>query len=133
MAAPRKDELIYLASPYSAQSGHTSGRRYFHALRVCSLLFDGGYHVYSPIVHNHELAVRYDMRTDYEFWSAYNRTMIKRCDVFAVLLIPGWAESTGVRCELRIACDLGMTIYPIEYNQQRVQFKLQRSSQSSYC
>lgn len=48
----------------------------------------------------------------WEFWEAYDRDMISRCDEVAVLRLSGWENSTGVRAEIAIAEELGL---PVRY------------------
>lgn len=62
-----------------------------------------GHKVWSPIVHNHEMAQEFDLPTDAEFWKQYNVDFLRRSDEMYVLNIEGWMESKGVMMELRLA------------------------------
>ena len=66
-----------------------------------------GLHVFSPIVHGYALEV-HGLPGDWEFWQGYDRLMLSRCDELAVLCLPGWRESVGVRAEIDIAGRLGL-------------------------
>ena len=69
-----------------------------------------GCYVYSPIVHCHEIAAKYALPTDFSYWKGYNIDMIRRCDAFYILTIPGWEESKGVTGELTFAQSAGLEI-----------------------
>lgn len=95
--------MIYLASPYSHKDPLIMKTRFFLAEQVTASLLDSGRYVYSPIVHCHEIAWKYSLRTDFDFWQGYNRDMIRRCDTLMILDIVGWKESKGVRGEYEFA------------------------------
>lgn len=95
--------MFYLASPYSHSDPLIMRTRFLLAEQATARMLNAGKFVYSPIVHCHELAQRYSLRTDFAFWREYNIDMLRRADAFAVLKIPGWEESTGVKAESEIA------------------------------
>jgi hypothetical protein len=66
-----------------------------------------GMHVFSPIAHTHPIAA-HGLPGDWDFWQTYDRLMLSRCDELAVLCLPGWRESVGVRAEIDIATRLGL-------------------------
>lgn len=94
--------LVYLASPYTAGNADPFERecRYIEAMRACAMLLRKGQHVYSPIVHCHELAKIADLPRDGKFWQAYNFALLRRCHEVVVLTLPGWAVSEGVTAEV---------------------------------
>lgn len=113
--------MIYLASPYSHPDELIRRTRFMLAEQATASLLRRGIWVYSPIVHCHELASKYNLPGDFDFWSKYNIDMIRRCDSFAILDIPGWQESKGVQGEWEFARQLDMTaIFISEEGTQRL-------------
>lgn len=106
--------MIYLASPYSHPDPLIMKTRFLLAEQVTAKLLGEGLFVYSPIVHCHELGLKYSLPTDFAFWKKYNFDMIRRCSVLFVLSIDGWELSKGVRAEWEFAkmCNL----YPQHIN-----------------
>mgnify|MGYP002782450901 CR=1 FL=1 len=101
--------MIYLASPYAHPDPRVRERRFQEACRASAALLRAGVVVFSPIAHSHPIA-NYGLPTDWEFWSQVDREYLARCDLLAVLTIPGWRESVGVQAELQIANELGIRI-----------------------
>ena len=77
--------------------------RFLLAEQVTAALLTSRRHVYSPIVHCHELSLKYHLPTEFIFWRDYNFDMLRRCDDFLILKIPGWDQSKGVAAELELA------------------------------
>lgn len=95
--------MIYLASPYSSPDPLIMKTRFLLAEQCTAELLKRKIWVYSPIVHCHELAHKYDLPKDHEYWLAYNFAMLRRCESLAILTIPGWRESKGVAEEIKFA------------------------------
>lgn len=95
--------MIYLASPYSHKDPVIVKTRFLLVEQCTAALINAGHFVWSPIVHFHEMAAKYSMPTDAEFWKAYNFDFIRRADEMYVLDIEGWQESKGVMMELKVA------------------------------
>lgn len=87
--------------------------RFLLAEQATAALLVKGLFTYSPIVHCHELAQKYDLPKDFGYWQRYNFDMLRRCDIFAVLSIPGWQESKGVTAEGDLAYTLDLPRYLI--------------------
>lgn len=102
--------MIYLASPYSHPDPLVMKTRFLLAEQCTAALLKRKAWVYSPVVHCHELAAKYQLPTDFAYWQEYNIAMIKRCESFVILAIPGWEESKGVNGEISVARMLGMPI-----------------------
>lgn len=100
--------MIYLASPYSHPDPTIVLTRYLLVMQATSALINARKFVYSPILHCHELARIHSLPTNFDFWQHYNINMIKRCDQFRVLKIPGWDESKGVKGESAVAAFLNL-------------------------
>jgi len=107
-------QLIYLASPYMG-TWYQRELRFLQCARVAGFLISQGNYVFSPITHTHPIARVCDLPGGWDYWGGYDRRMIKSCDELMVLTIDGWAESTGVTAELKIAQELGKPISYIDY------------------
>lgn len=105
--------MLYLASPYSHPDPLVMKTRFLLAEQVTAQLLQRSTWVYSPIVHCHELAQKFQLPTDFEYWQRYNIDMLRRCDMMMILSIQGWRESKGVTGELTIAQMLNMPIFMI--------------------
>lgn len=95
--------MIYLASPYSSPDPVIVKTRFLLVEQCCAALIKRGEFVWSPIVHCHEMSLRYEMPGDHEFWLNYDKDIMRRADAIYVLKIPGWAESKGVQMEIEFA------------------------------
>lgn len=92
-------ELIYLASPYSDPDPLVMERRFVLAEQATHYLLANKQWVYSPIVHCHALANRYELPRAFSYWQEYNQLMLDRADVLYVLQLDGWERSEGVTWE----------------------------------
>ena len=102
--------MIYLASPYSHPDPTVVEERYQKALAAVAKYAQLKIAVYSPIVHWHCVAQRYELPTDAAFWSGLNETMLKRCSKLVVLAIDGWSGSVGIQQEYDWALALDLPI-----------------------
>ena len=107
--------LVYLASPYTHSDPEVEEERFREASRAAAWFFKNGYHVYAPIPHTHPIAVYGDLEGAWGFWQAYDRRMIGLCDMVVVLMLGGWAHSTGVTAEIAIAEDLHKQVEYMEW------------------
>ena len=105
---------IYLASPYSHKDPFIREVRYLWVMKEMGLLLKGGLHVYSPIVHCHELAKVCDLPRDSSFWEKYNFVMLGAAEYLYQLMIPGWQESVGCKAEWVEAQRLGIPVIQYE-------------------
>ena len=92
--------FIYLASPYSHPNSAIRQARFRAAEEFTAEAIKDGQAIFSPIIHNHELALRYHLPTTMEFWWAYNSAILYSADYLWVLTLPGWQESHGVSREI---------------------------------
>lgn len=100
--------MIYLASPYSHPDAIIRRTRFLLAEQVTAELMRQGLTIYSPIVHNHELAIKFRLATDFSFWQNYCLGMLRLASEVYVLDIPGWDASRGVTKELDFATECGI-------------------------
>lgn len=70
-----------------------------------------GEHVYSPIVHCHEIKQKYDLPDTHEFWMRLDIDFLRRMDKMYILEIEGWMESKGVSIENRFAASAGIPVF----------------------
>lgn len=103
---------IYLASPYSHPDPFVREERYLRAMRACIYFLRTEQHVYSPIVHCHELAKIGALPTDSDFWLSYNFTMLASAVKLVILRIEGYDISLGISREKAKAEALKI---PVEY------------------
>lgn len=111
---------IYLASPYSDPDTSLMELRYRSALEYTAKCIARGEWVYSPIVHNHAIALHYeqsnqitDHRT-FSFWREYDMTMLAHAAVFRVLMLNRWDSSKGINEEMVRAKSLGLEVQMIQ-------------------
>ena len=104
--------FIYLATPYSDPDPAVMESRFDTACRVAGALMAKGHLVFSPIAHTHPIAVRCELRREWEFWQRYDYAMLMAADRLLVVKMPGWEQSKGVTAEIRIAREMAI---PVEY------------------
>lgn len=102
------NKLVYLAGPYSYNPQAAFEK---HLLYTAKLMI-AGFQVFSPIAHNHQLAVDHGLPTDHEFWQAHNKIVLLRCDEVFVMTEPGWQNSKGTQFEINLARD---SLIPVRY------------------
>lgn len=105
-------ELVYLATPYNHPDETARKIRFETACQLTAELIAAGYHVFSPISHNHPVAWYANMPLEAEYWAPFNRRMLAICQRLIVLQQPGWRESLGVQAELTFAAENDI---PISY------------------
>lgn len=106
-------ELVYLATPYSHPDPTIMEQRFRVANMAAARLMEAGVFVFSPISHTHPIAVAGELPKGWDFWKAYDTTVISSCRKLIVLMQDGWKESTGVAAEIRIALELGIPVEPM--------------------
>lgn len=104
--------MIFIASPYTDPEPEVMTARAAVARELVAHMTRQGLYVYSPIVHFHGVAVVHSLPREYAFWQGHSRIMIERADGFAILAIPGWRESVGLKDEEIIARARGL---PVSY------------------
>ncbi len=87
--------MIYLASPYTHPDPAIRKERFQAVCAYAATMMRSGLRVFSPIAHTHHIALC-GLPGGWEFWEAYDRDMIARCDEDADLCPPcaikGWEE-----------------------------------------
>lgn len=103
--------MNYLASPYSHPDPLIMKTRFLLAEQALAKLLLQRIWTYSPIVHHHEVALKYNLSRDWEtFWKPLDFDMLRRCNRLLILAIPGWRESQGVTTEIKFAREASIPI-----------------------
>lgn len=100
--------MIYLASPYSHKSPDVKHERFLHVEKATSVLMRQGHPIFSPIVHCYEVARKFSLPDDADFWWNYNRAFLRRADAVWVLCVEGWEDSKGVKMEMDFAAHIAI-------------------------
>lgn len=103
--------MIYIASPYNSPFDTTKIDRYEAVRDYVADCYKRELPVYSPIVHNHPIAITHELPGTWEFWAKINLPMLRLCDTLHVLCLDGWRDSHGVNAEIEEAIRLNLSIY----------------------
>lgn len=95
--------ITYFASPYTNPDQKIVEARYLAVQEATAFFMKAGFAIYSPIVHCHEIAKKFKLPTDWEFWWRYNQRFMASAKDIWILKLDGWAESKGVKAELEYA------------------------------
>lgn len=95
--------MIYLAAPYTHADPLVCDIRAKEVTYAAAILTEMGMQVYSPITHGHAIAKTRPVPIEFEYWQIQCEVQLAACDRLAVLMLPGWDTSTGVRHEIRAA------------------------------
>lgn len=104
---------IYLATPYTNSDPHVEGWRHDRVNEAAAFLLIGGAKsIYSPISHTHPIDLgigRIDPKfreacRSHEFWvDTFDKPFLLNSSILAVLMLPGWGQSAGIKREIEIA------------------------------
>jgi nucleoside 2-deoxyribosyltransferase len=109
------NELIYLASPYSAPTANQRTRRYKAVCKKAAKLMEEGYNIFCPIAHSHPIeTIGMSELHDGDFWLKQDFAILEHCTKMFVFCIPGWQKSKGIAREIDFAAARGI---PVEYIQ----------------
>jgi len=103
-------KLIYLASPYTDNEMQVVVYRYNKTVAYVAAMLSRDTFIYSPIVYAHNIATAHTLPTDADWWWAFNKTMIERCDEMWLLCLAGWDTSKGIRQETDFAHLIGKLV-----------------------
>ena len=76
--------------------------------RVASGLTDIDRRVFCPLTYAQALLDHGFAHKDDQWWYEYDVGWLPHCDELVILMLPGWAESEGVRTEIEAAEALGV-------------------------
>ena len=69
-----------------------------------------GVHLFCPIAHTHPIAELGDLPKGWGYWQVYDRVMLRACSELWVVKMEGWDKSEGIKGEIEIAKELGLTV-----------------------
>lgn len=104
----------YLAGPYS----NNREKNFKIHEEVLHRLFTGNEVIFSPIVHSHNLALEFNLPTDFDFWKRQNAAMLGPASKLIVIKAEGWEESLGTQAEIALAKTLGIEIEYYEWKEE---------------
>lgn len=102
--------LTYIASPYTSDNPDTIEFRVSLVEQFTAEAMRKGYVVFSPICHCHLMAKNWKLPKGFDFWRAYDLTMLDHCDQLVLLCLPEWRASQGVKEELNYCREYGKRI-----------------------
>lgn len=100
----KKGDLYYLGSPYSHYNEIIRNRRVQLALMSVIELSWQGFHVYSPVIHHHNVITHGGPPSSWgkgSFYQEHDYNMLDRCDGLIVLKLEGWQDSVGLCDEIK--------------------------------
>ena len=105
-----KNELIYVACPYTHQDPKIVQLRYAVSAQVARQLFKEGLMVFAASMHNSLIAAMSGVGDQFSKWVEFNHLMIERVDKLIVVTMEGWEQSRGVQDQIDYAKKLGKHI-----------------------
>lgn len=109
VANSRVDKFYYLATVYSKhEKGLEQG--YLDACEMMAFMMNAGFHVYTPIAHNHT-AARWINRLDHEYWLPIDFKFLSLSRGLIVCQMTNWEKSFGIAEEIKFAKELNLPVY----------------------
>ena len=102
----------YLASPYTHSDPAVREQRFKAACKAAARLIQEGEVVFCPIAHSHPIDLEFATPASGQFWKHHDAPFLAGAARLKILAIEGWADSVGVREEVRYAHDNGI---PMEF------------------
>ena len=121
--------LIYLAAPNRHPSKPLRDARMEAVGRVAAGLTGMDRRVFCPLMYAQALIDHGFGHKDDRWWYGYDVGWLPYCEELAVLKLPGWAESEGVRIEVEVAESLGIRITYMEVPERFVGLTQERSAE----
>lgn len=100
----------YVASPYSHPDKAVMQKRFEDVVAYVADRMLAGDVMYSPIAHNHVVAERHTLPTDWAFWRHIDGNMLVAAKGLQVLCLDGWEKSVGVQAEIAIAMSYDLLV-----------------------
>lgn len=111
----RLRSITYLAAPFAGSTVALMRWRKNMIDRAAGVLLLNGITVYSPISHYTKIALVNNLPETWDFWVRPSKDFLDICTNMAVLELPGWEFSTGVRDEVKHWEDVHKDRMPIVY------------------
>ena len=103
---------VYLAGPYTHEDPAVRHKRAELLTELCASMNREGTITYSPITHGHDMAMRFGLPKEIDFWERHCCALLKPASKLVVYRLEGWLQSDGIRMEIAFANKNGI---PIEY------------------
>jgi hypothetical protein len=126
-ASENRRELIYLACPYTHPDPAVRLDRFQQATKAAAVLIRQGHIVFSPITMTHPIDLEMagvENTLGSDFWVTFDQTFMERCDVFALLPLAGWQDSSGIERELMYFRAAGKPLKILDKNFQLRPYEL---------
>lgn len=100
--------FTYIASPYTHDDYLVMLDRYNKVKAFTAHLLRKNVMCFSPILHNHQMAIDHNMPKNSAFWRAHNYAILSKASRVIVLALDGHDQSVGVRDEIdfAISCNI---------------------------
>lgn len=102
-------ELVYLGTPYSGIKEDKAFRAEVVDM-ISKDMANKGLMVYSPISSWHNIAIKYNLPSDFKFWLDMCESFLSKCGKIVVIQLPGWEKSIGLTHEIEFAKKHGLEI-----------------------
>ena len=103
--------FIYLASPYSHPDPTVEHQRYLDVEEAAVRAFVAGFHVFSPIIHWHNAALRHNLPTQAQAYWELDKAFLQASSGLWMLKLAGWEASKGMQMELGEALEWNKIVY----------------------
>ncbi len=107
-------KIIYVASPYNHPDDSIRVENYKKVSKYTADLIASGQVAMSPIAYGHPLLDFTEMPYDWEFWSNFCISFLKKCEEMHIFMIDGWDKSRGVAEEIEYCVKNSIPIKYIE-------------------
>ena len=106
----KTSEVIFVSAPYTHSDKDVVNYRMKVVTETLAQLASIGKVGISPLLMHFCLNTGIQLPSDFEFWKNYSLTLLSKSDLVMVLLLPGWAESEGVKEEINLAYELKIPV-----------------------
>jgi hypothetical protein len=111
----RSERLIYVAAPFThSDPAVVTARMAAFDATVAWLIRDRRAFPISPLLLA-PIVTREKLPSDWNFWQHYSRRLLGRCDELAILPLPGYEESEGLRAEVAFAQSLSLPVITLPF------------------
>lgn len=107
--------MIYLASPYFHPDPSIREKRFRDVCHVAAHFMRKGIYIFCPIAHTHPIVESGDLPKGWDYWQEYDRQMLSVCSELWIVQLDGWKESVGIKGEIQIAREMGLSIKYVRY------------------
>lgn len=110
----RRDQLIYLACPYSADRDYIRRERVAQANATAATLFAKGYNLFSPLSHGEGWSSQVPVdKSSHQRWMELDIMILRNCQILLILPLDGWTTSAGVCQEIMYARENSIEVFVI--------------------